>query len=250
MRARPVLVSLAAAVAALLAAACANDPTIVSSKIFETAPWAGAEEISYLVTNRGIDGAGTCRFVTPAERTGPARFEQHCSKDQFGDERLVIADAASLAPARASRTNTDSKKGTAVTHTITYGAAEATFTTDDGKQSRSTTRPLPQTGGSSPDPGWYDDDALFWLARGLPRREGWKGGYTHVINAGQPRVLDVSVEVQKPETVRVPAGTFQAWRVRFQRDTTVYVLWVDSEAPNRVVRAQIEDVRYELTGVK
>lgn len=239
-----------AAAAAIAASACASDTEVVSSKVFAGAPWQGGEELTYLVTNRGIEGAGTCRFITPAERTGPARFEQHCAKDEFGDERVVIADAATLEPASAERTNTDNKKHTAVTHTITYEGTEATFTTDDGKKSRSTTRPLPVPGGASPNPGWYDDDSLFWLARGLPQREGWKGGYTHVINAGQPRVLAVSVEVQKPEAIRVPAGAFQAWRVRFQRDNTVYVLWVDAEAPHRVVRAQIEDVRYELSSIR
>jgi Protein of unknown function (DUF3108) len=247
-RQRLALASLAAAV--VLAAACTGDAKVTSSKIFEAAPWQGAEELTYRVTNRGIDGAGTCRFVTPPQQSGPAEFVQHCSKDEFGDERLVVADAATLVPVRTLRTNTDSKKGTSVTHTITYERTEATFVTNDGQKSRTTTRPLPKPSDTSPDPGWYDDDTLFWLARGVPRREGWTGGYTHVINAGQPRVLDVSVEVQKPEAVQVPAGAFQGWRVRFQRADTVYVLWVDAESPHRVVRAQIEDVRYELSAVK
>lgn len=207
MRVRLGLLSLTAA---LLAAACAGDTEVATSKIFQATPWQGAEDLAYTVTNRGIDGAGTCRFVTPAERTGPASFVQHCAKDEFGDERTVIADAATLEPQSTVRTNTDSKKQTAVTHTVTYAGTEATFTTDDGQRSRTTTRPLPKPSDSSPDPGWYDDDTLFWLARGVPLREGWQGGYMHVINAGQPRVLAVSVEVQRTEAVEVPAGTFQA----------------------------------------
>lgn len=237
-------------VLAFVAAACSDDGSIATSKIFVKPTWTGAETISYRVSTRGVDGAGSCEFITPASLTGEQPFRQVCAKDQFGDDRTAVADAATLAPRRADRISTDSKKGTRVTHSIVYEAERAVFTTDDGKRARSTTRDLPSPDKASPDPGWYDDDTLFWLARGLPLRAGWTGGYSHVINAGQPRVLPVEVEIQKTESVDVPAGKFEAWRVRFQRGSSVYVLWVDTQAPNRVVRAQIEDVRYELTGAK
>ena len=54
--------------------------------------------------------------------------------------------------------------------------------------------------------------------------------------------------MEKQEEVKEPAGTFQAWRVRFEREDTVYFVWVDVAAPHRVVQAQIEDVKYELSG--
>ncbi len=248
MRARLNLIALAAGVCflALAIAGCSEDGEVATSKIFAGPTWSGAETISYRVTTRGVDGVGICEFTTPAALTGVQPFRQVCAQDEFGDDRVVQADAATLAPLRADRITTNSKKGTSVTHSIVYEAERGVFTTDDGRKKRATLRDLPKPDKASPAPGWYDDDTLFWLARGLPLKEGWTGGYNHVINAGQPRVLPVAVEMQKPESVQVPAGKFTAWRVRFQRGSTVYVLWVETESPNRVVRAQIEDVRYEL----
>jgi Protein of unknown function (DUF3108) len=247
----PGLGVLTLAAAAILLTGCGSGGGAApTSKIFRAPSWQSAETLTYRVTREGVDGAGTCVFITPATKEGPANFEQHCTKDQFGDDRIAQADAQTLTPIRTDRVNSDTAKGTRVTHSIVYGPTSARFTTDDGKKSRETERDLPEPDANSPEPGWYDDDTLFWLARGIPLEEGWEGGYTHVINAGQPRVLPVEVSVPAQETVKVPAGEFRTWRLRFQRGSTVHTLWVDLESPNVVVRAQIEDVGYELVSVK
>ena len=137
----------------------------------------------------------------------------------------------------------------AKTHTVTYDGSVAHFQTDDGKKTRETTRDLPKPATRAPDPGWYDDESLLWLARGLTLKAGYRAGYAHVINAGQPRVLTVEVTVDPPETVKVPAGEFSAWKVRYQREDSIYFVWVDTQSPNRMVKARIEDVTYELTGI-
>ena len=81
-----------------------------------------------------------------------------------------------------------------------------------------------------------------------PLRAGYDEQYTHVINAGAPRVSKgVEVIVDPVETVKVPAGTYSAWKVRIRQDKRSYLIWVEEAAPHRVVRAQIEDATYELT---
>ena len=50
--------------------------------------------------------------------------------------------------------------------------------------------------------------------------------------------------------VTVPAGKFTAWRIRYQREESIYYVWVDAAAPQRMVKARVEDVIYELTGIK
>ena len=50
---------------------------------------------------------------------------------------------------------------------------------------RNTSRDLPEPTEEWPTPGWYDDESLFWLVRGVELREDYEDHYTHVINAGQ-----------------------------------------------------------------
>ena len=243
-RVRWAFVPLVLLIAALMA--CSDD-SIAISKIFVAPPWTGTEEYSYRVTDKGVDGEGRCRLVTtPESAPGQTKIERLCEKDEFRDDGTVIVDSRTLEPIESTRVNADTKKGKTSTFSVTYSGTVATFVADiDGKK-RSTDRDLPEPDAESPDPGWYDDESLLWLARGLPLQGGFHGGYAHVINAGQPRILDVEVDVSGPETVTVPAGEFQAWRVRFRRESSIYDVWVETAAPHRVVKARIEDVTYEL----
>ena len=100
-----------------------------------------------------------------------------------------------------------------------------------------------------PEPAWYDDEELLWLVRGIPLREGFEGSFTNV-NASTGRVFSAEVTVDEQEVVEVPAGTFQAWKVRIVTSTVTQLIWLDTEAPHRVVRARIERLTYELTGIE
>jgi hypothetical protein len=63
-------------------------------------------------------------------------------------------------------------------------------------------------------------------------------------------VLSVQVRVEGSEKVKVPAGEFTTWKVRYQREDSIYYVWVDAASPNRIVQARIEDVIYQLTSIK
>ena len=84
--------------------------------------------------------------------------------------------------------------------------------------------------------------------RGLSLAGDYEGAYTNV-NASAGRVFPVEVAVVGTERVEVPAGVFEAWRVRIETSTVTQFLWVEREAPHRVVRARIERLLYELTAV-
>ncbi len=232
---------------AAAAAACDNAGLPVT-KVFEGAPWTGPETYTYRVTDRGVKGAGECRLTTTIDSgAGHSRLERNCQKDVYRDDAVVEVDAKTLAPFTSSRTYVDGKKNQSVTHTVVYNAETASFKTDDGSKQRETVRDLPRPTGGGAEPGWYDDDELLWLARGIRLATGYESAYSHVINAGQPRILTVRVKVEGAERVSVPAGEFEAWKVRFDREQSVYFVWVEVAAPHRVLRARIEDTVYELT---
>ena len=236
----------------LALAACSSSQDITISKIFLGPPWKGIEVATYDVQDKGVKGSGSCTLTTtPDAEPGKTRLDRECSKDEFRDRGSALVDSATLRPFSSSRVYEDSKKGDRTTHTITYDEpVAATFTTDDGRKRRETVRDLPKPDSKSPDPAYYDDESLLWLARGINLKTGYQAAYAHVINAGQPRILTVEVRVEVQESVSVPAGKFTTWRIRYQREDSIYYVWVDAAAPNRMVKARIEDVIYELTAIK
>lgn len=235
---------------ALVAAACSGDDDTVTHKLFTSPPWTGPETYTYNLKQSG-DPAGTCTLKTePNVEPGKTRLSRMCSDGKrYEDNGSVTVDATTLAPIESTRVFVDSEKNKKTTYTNTYEGPQVVFhAVDQDGHTNNTTRDLPTPSAKDPDPGWYDDEELLWLVRGLPLQQGYGGTYTHVINAGQPRVLPVDVHVDAPQQVKVPAGEFSAYRVRVQKDDSIYQLWVDTAAPHKVVKAQIEDATYELTG--
>ena len=236
-----------AAALALVATACGGDDDDRSSKIFVAPPWSGAETLEYRLDQKGVDNTATCTLKTESSG-GDLKLTRICSDDRGNrDEGVATVDPQTLDPRASTRTVFDADDKRTTTHSVTYEGREANFVTKSGDKSRDTKRDLPEPTESSPDPGWYDDESLLWLVRGIRLEAGYEGSYTHVINAGQPRVLAVDVEVEERETVRVPAGEFPAWKVRVAREKSVYVFWVEEAPEHRVVKAQIEGSTYELT---
>jgi hypothetical protein len=235
------------ALLALAASACTSTPDVYGDRLFESPPWGETpERYSYRLSDRGWDSDAACEMRTEPGPT-TTRLEERCSRETFGDETTIVVDSETLEPVSSERVLTDSEEGSRVTHTVLYEPPIARFATTDGDDRAETTRELPEPTDEHPDPGWYDDKSIFWLVRGLPLTEDYSGTYAHVINAGQPRVLPVDVEVEGRETVETEVGTFETWRVRLERDNTVYFLWVGIEEPRPVVKARIESATYELT---
>ena len=123
------------------------------------------------------------------------------------------------------------------------------FASDEDGEKRETERDLPEPDETSPDPGYYDDESLLWLVRGIPLSDGWEGSFRDV-SAGTGQTFRVDLKVEELEQVSVPLGEFQAWRVRIRTASITQFAWVEAEAPHRLIKARIhgiQDVDYELT---
>lgn len=236
---------------ALALVACTGDDDKATQRVFAAPPWTGQESYNYALSQPGSDSPGTCTLKTdPGAEPGRTRLSRLCTDgSRYEDNGSVLVDSASLEPYQSTREFIDREKNKKTTYTNVYEGGKVRFSAVDqtGKK-YDTTRDLPQAKPGQPEPGWYDDEELLWLARGIPLQAGFSGTYTHVINAGQPRVVPVDVRVDPVEKVKVAAGEFQAWKVRFEKDDNSYLVWVEEAAPHRVVKARIEDVTYELAG--
>ena len=123
------------------------------------------------------------------------------------------------------------------------------FVADENGKPRETERDLPEPDDLSPDPGYYDDESLLWLVRGIELRDGWEGSFQDV-SAGTGQTFRVDLKVEGQEQVTVPAGEFTAWKVRIRTSSVTNYAWIEASGEQRLIKARIrgiQDVNYELT---
>ncbi|MBI5946641.1 MAG: DUF3108 domain-containing protein [Chloroflexi bacterium] len=247
MRGRRWLVVAGLAVLAATVAACGGEDDAVVTKVFGAPPWTGAEAYRYNLVQKGGDVYGTCDILTnPGFEAGKTQLVQKCVDDEgFRDERVTVVDSQTLQPISAVRAIIDAKKGKQTTFTSVYeGAVVKLEANVDGKVNTAE-RDLPTPTEQSPDPGYYDDEELLWVVRGIALGDGYEAAYKN-INAGNGRIFTVRLAVVGRERLKVPAGEFNTWKVQVQTQSITQYIWIDAEAPHRVVRARIERLTYEL----
>ncbi len=243
MRTRPLFWALVTLPFVLLACTGGEEPA--TSKIFRGPVWEGPESYRYQLVQR-THLYGYCELrTTPEIEPGRTLLERLCWDDSgFRDDGRVLVDSQTLQPIETERRNYDPERDRTAVRTAHYGEGSVLLAIDLGDEERSVTRDLPQPDERSPDPGWYDDESMFWLLRGIPLEEGWTGAY-HNVSVGTAQVSVAEVRVIGRTTVEVPAGTFDAWEIEVRSSITNRV-WINSEAPHQVVRAEIERITYEL----
>ncbi len=256
--------SLAVAVVALAGAAlvaCGSEPLESHPPIFAEAPWTGPERLHYNLLERD-DLEGTCVLETAPEIepgvTEVRRLCQDAEEGRYRDNGRARVDSTTLRPLSSLRVVLDLVEGSSRQFATTYLPAEGIVRfeskqfdgdAEEPSDSLEAQRDLPEASANLPEPGWYDDEELLWLVRGIPLREGFEGSFTNV-NASTGRVFGADVAVEAREEVEVPAGTFQTWKIRIETSTVTQFIWVDQEAPHRLVRARIERLTYELTAIE
>ena len=234
---------------ALSSCAGSNDRTL--SKVFVAPPWTGDERNEYNLIDEGGELYGTCVLETDVDaEPGTTRLSRLCANEpRYRDDGTVLVDSQTLVPLEAARVRTDAEKNERVAALSVYDPPIVKFTFDDKGKVRETERDLPEPSETSPDPGYYDDESLLWLVRGMDLREGYEASYQNV-NAGTGQTFPVDLKVEGQETVEVPAGEFTAWKIRVRTASVTQYLWVETDGSRRLVKARIEgieDVIYELT---
>lgn len=238
--------------AGLTAASCGGDDDRALSRVFTAPPWTGDERNTYRLVDEGGDLYGTCVLETDVDaEPGKTRLNRLCANEPlYRDDGTVLAESGTLVPIESSRARSDAENDKRVVLTSRYDPPLVRFEFDENGDIRRTERELPQPDERSPEPGYYDDESLLWLVRGIRLEEGYQGAYANV-SAATGQTFTVGVRVEGIETVKVPAGEFRAWKVRITAAAATQYAWVEAEGAHRLVRARIagiEDVIYELTG--
>jgi hypothetical protein len=93
----------------------------------------------------------------------------------------------------------------------------------------------------------YDNDTSLFLWRTLPFADGYEASYVTIITNRRNR-QDVVLNVRGKETVTVPAGTFECWRLEISTENARQIAWY-ADTPSRPLVKYDNDraVIFELT---
>lgn len=92
---------------------------------------------------------------------------------------------------------------------------------------------------------FYDNESSLWLWRSIVFAEGYDEHYVSV-NPIERTQQTVNLRVPQRESITVPAGTFETWRILLRNGRAVRTAWINVQAPHQVVQWDNGDVILRL----
>ena len=226
---------------ALALAACQSEEAIPSGRdIVSTIPWTAPEEARYrLVDGDEVKGSGLLRIES---RDGRFSFTQEFENEEFRNEVLAVADGETMRP-QSVRYVIDGPKGTREWQ-VEYDDHAAVVVQRSGDDERRDKVALPAS--------FYDSWTDVFVWRTIDFQEGFETRYADVLSAtlAKPKVISQTVKVTGKETVEVPAGTFQAWRLEIRSSGGKQKAWYADTETRPLVRYDNGDLVFELVSIE
>ncbi|HEU4759610.1 MAG TPA: DUF3108 domain-containing protein [Dehalococcoidia bacterium] len=224
---------------ALLATACGGGTTLLSGQeVLSAIPWSGPETARYrLLQGKDLKGHGELRLELQGDVLSLAQtFEFPDQK--LTDDVSALVDPATLRPTRVERT-ISGPEGERHCR-ADYAAGTAVVEQKAKKETRTDRLGVP--------PRSYDSWSDLFLWRTISFSESFQVTYADVLSCTltKPQVLSVALRVKGRETVSVPAGTFEAWRLEIRSGGRTQKAWYADDAARTLVRYDNEDLVFEL----
>jgi hypothetical protein len=233
-----------AALIALGLAACESGESVLSGRaVVGGTPWRASEEARYRLMDGDDEiGDGVLAIEVAA---GQTTFRQTFDSEEFRDETTAVTDSATLAPVSVQRV-IDGPEGER-RWDVTYGDSSVVIDQRSEEDERQDRLSFPSHS--------YDSWTDVFLWRTIDFGEDYETTYVDVLTAilAKPEVISQKLEVERKETVEVPAGTFEAWRLKISSDDGDQTAWY-ADTPQRPLvrydngRQVFELVSLESTG--
>jgi hypothetical protein len=186
-----------------------------------------------------VKGSGVLRIESA---DGEITFTQVFESEEFRDGVMAVADAQTLR-AKSVRRVIEGPEGPRHWE-VEYrdSAALVIQRTEDDERRDEVSAPIRS----------YDSWTDIFLWRTIDFHEGYKAAYTDVLSAtlAEPQVISQMLEVTGRETVEVPAGTFQAWRLEIRTSTGKQKAWFADDEARTLIRYDNGDIVFELLSVE
>ncbi len=200
----------------LFVVGCGGGSSVATSDIVSSIPWTGSETLKYVLKDR--DGREVGKAELAISREGlTTRLSQSFSDADSSDETSVVVDASTLKPISGTRTITTPTDKEELS--VTYSSEGALIKQGDR-----------QSGLSVPEHS-YDNDMSLFLWRTLRFERGYSAAYVTIITNRRSRQT-VELKVFGLESVTVPAGRFDAWKLDINAPGARQTAWF-ADTPSR-----------------
>ncbi len=189
------------------------------------APWKDGDRATYDWVNKSGAKIGTSELSY--SRSGSNWVLTEVDKIGTLDQTAAVTvDGTTLKPLGEQKTI--KSQGTDATVDTTYQGGKLDIKAVVNGQNKSATLDVPSDS--------LDNDQIIVTLRALKFADGYQGSYVNV-NGATATKLNTTVRVVGKESVTVPAGTFDAWKVelRFGGQATQYT-WYQVDAPNQLLQ--------------
>jgi len=239
LRAGLLLAALSLAATAL--AACSSETTTLSGEaIVSDVPWPASEQARYRLMD-GDDEKGSGALTIDSEG-GRVTFRQTFESGSFNDEVEAVVDGSTMAPESVSRV-IDGPEGKRHWE-VAYGDAAASVVQSSEADERRDDISVPTRA--------YDSWTDVFLWRTIDFRDGYEASYADVLSAtlARPQVISQTVRVKGKETVKVPAGSFEAWRLEIRSADGSQEAWYADSAARPLIRYDNGSLVFELLSLE
>lgn len=214
----------------------AESATLSGEAVVSVIPWTAPEEARYRLMD-GDDEKGT--GVLRIEREdGSFRFSQEFESEEFRDSVVAVADAETMQPRSVERVieGPDGSRRWEVTYAA--GTATVVQRTEDDERRDELNTPARS----------YDSWTDIFLWRTVEFREGHEATYVDVLTAdlAKPQLISQTIRVARKETVEVPAGEYDTWRVEISSDDGGQTVWYADTPGRELVRYDNGSLVFEL----
>ena len=230
-----------AALALLALAGCKSETTTLSGEaIVSDTPWPASEEAHYrLMDGDEVQGDGLLRITSV---NGLLTLRQEFESEEFHDEVVAVTLAGTMQPQSVQRVidGPDGKRRWEVLYE--GGVAKVVQHSEDDERQDNLSVPTRS----------YDSSTDVFLWRTMDFRDGYEASYSDVLSAtlARPQVISQTVRVMGKETVVVPAGTFEAWRLEIRSDDGSQEAWYADTDTRPLVRYDNGSLVFELLSLR
>ena len=240
------LLALAVGIFLLTACTLTREDSTPAQDVVASIPWKVGEETSYAIMD-GDKQVGT-GVLSIEQENGQFRLTQHYQDPDFDDSSSVLVDPQTLKPIEGERVIA-SKDGV-LRIDVHYSGATAEIERTVTKQGKEDDRRTDQL--DVPEHA-YDTGASLFLWRTIPMQVGYRAAYRSMATAvvGKSQENKVTLRVVRQETVQVPAGTFQAWRVEVRAPGVKQTAWYAAgDSARRLLKYDSGQYTFLLESVK
>lgn len=212
--------------------------TLSGSDVLGSMPWAVPETATYrLMDGKDEIGSGVLRIEQQGQ---DLLFSQKFDipKERITDEVGVLADVETLAPSSVTR-RISGPEGDR-TCQATYQGRTVTVEQKSKEGQRTDRLDVPVSS--------YDTWTDLFLWRTLAFEAGFEVRYSDVLTCSlaKPDVLSVVLKVKGRESVELPAGKFDAWRLEIRSGGRTQKAWYEVSPPHRLLRYDNGQLVFEL----